>query len=558
MFDPEQVPLHALPTVMQDAIRDVSLKTRAPISMIMSAALASAAMACQQGFRVQRPLASACPLGLYFLQIAESGERKSTVDGLLMRWNKQALDEIRPRFEDERLAAEARLMAWELQMRNARRKLEQQSQEGEEPLATTIDQIKELIRTKPKTPKMPVLTYTDTTPEALVEGMSSCWSGVCLHFDEGGQFFSNRIGSSFGLLNHLWGGSPYTTHRKSKDSHVLDAYSLTAMLWIQPIAFRKFMNQRGEEAMGIGTLPRFLMNMPISTQGNRYKEPYLSLENETSGKCLALDRFTDLLKDLFLESFSFGQRPPVVNLKYHGDAHGAWRTFDNSIEGALSRYQNDPSVRAAYAKLGEQIARISAIFHCLERTPGDLIDSYTLDRAMCVGHWYMNQYIKILGGEGEFTVQADAKKLSDWLNTRAAKRWSIPDPFVDIPLADVYRFGPNGLRKNDRLTPAIQYAESMQMIHYIRSKPAFFRVHRPQGQAFSLVQRVDNIMAAIGQRPPSKCPIDECQPADFAENRKISGYSYTLDVYRSLSDALFWCAMEMLRRHEQVRSSSPP
>ena len=38
MFDFEQVPLNALPTVMQDAIRDVSLKTKAPTSLIMSAA----------------------------------------------------------------------------------------------------------------------------------------------------------------------------------------------------------------------------------------------------------------------------------------------------------------------------------------------------------------------------------------------------------------------------------------------------------------------------------------------------------------------------------------
>ena len=489
MFD-TGLPLHALPTVMQDAIRDVSLKTKAPTSMIMSAALASAAMACQQGFRVKRPDASACPLGLYFLQIAESGERKSTIDGMLMRWTKQVLDEIRPRFEDERVGAESRLVAWEHRMSNAQRKLKQQSQEGEEPPAATINLIKELLGIKPKIPKMPVLTYTDTTPEALVDGMSTSWPGACLHFDEGGQFFSNRIGSSFGLLNHLWGGSPYTTQRKSKENQILDEYSLTAMLWVQPVAFRKFMTKRGDEAMHIGTLPRFLMNMPVSTQGFRYKEPYLSLENETSGQCVALDRFTDLLKELFLASFSFSQRSPFVELKFHGDAHGIWRTFDNSIESALAMWHDDSSVRAAYAKLGEQIARLAAIFHCLEKTPGECISSYTLERAITVGLWYMQNYIKILSDEGELTVKGDAKKLLQWLDSRAAKQWATSAMQVDISVVELYRYGPSCLRKKERLLPAIRYAEQMGLVNFIRAKPAYFRVYRPINMQQPYAQQV--------------------------------------------------------------------
>ncbi|MGC3963631.1 MAG: DUF3987 domain-containing protein [Rhodocyclaceae bacterium] len=97
MFNPHPFPLYALPPTMRAAVEEVVGLTQAPVEMVVSAALAAASLAVQAKFDVERMSGLISPCSLYLITLAESGERKTTVDNLLF----SAFTEFEARFLDE-------------------------------------------------------------------------------------------------------------------------------------------------------------------------------------------------------------------------------------------------------------------------------------------------------------------------------------------------------------------------------------------------------------------------------------------------------------------------
>ena len=75
-------PLWALPPTIRAAVQESIDVTQAPIPLVASSALAAASLAVQAKYDVQRLSGLESPCSLYFMTFAESGERKTTVDGM--------------------------------------------------------------------------------------------------------------------------------------------------------------------------------------------------------------------------------------------------------------------------------------------------------------------------------------------------------------------------------------------------------------------------------------------------------------------------------------------
>ena len=78
-------PLDALPPAIRGAVEEVQDAVQAPPEMVASSALAVASLAAQSLADVSRSRTLPGPCSLYFLTVAESGDRKSTVDRLMGR-----------------------------------------------------------------------------------------------------------------------------------------------------------------------------------------------------------------------------------------------------------------------------------------------------------------------------------------------------------------------------------------------------------------------------------------------------------------------------------------
>ena len=79
--EPAPYPIDSLPDPIRHAVEEVQAFVQAPIEMVAASALTALSIAGQQVADVRRANTLCGPLSLFFLSVAESGERKSTIDG---------------------------------------------------------------------------------------------------------------------------------------------------------------------------------------------------------------------------------------------------------------------------------------------------------------------------------------------------------------------------------------------------------------------------------------------------------------------------------------------
>ncbi len=77
---PDDYPVGRLPGIIGDAVREIADYVQAPVALVAGSALSVVSAAVQTQFTVCRDEHMRGPASLYFLTVAESGERKSTVD----------------------------------------------------------------------------------------------------------------------------------------------------------------------------------------------------------------------------------------------------------------------------------------------------------------------------------------------------------------------------------------------------------------------------------------------------------------------------------------------
>ena len=84
-YYPPPYPIDMLYDLARAAARELQYHVQAPDAIIGMAVIAAMAFACQGNVDVRLPTGKVSPLTLYLLAIASSGERKSTIDRLVMR-----------------------------------------------------------------------------------------------------------------------------------------------------------------------------------------------------------------------------------------------------------------------------------------------------------------------------------------------------------------------------------------------------------------------------------------------------------------------------------------
>ena len=81
---PEDYPLADLPVIVRDAVEEVQAYVQAPTALVAACALSVVSAAIQARFDIRRDSVMSGPSSLYFLTVAESGERKSQIDKFFM------------------------------------------------------------------------------------------------------------------------------------------------------------------------------------------------------------------------------------------------------------------------------------------------------------------------------------------------------------------------------------------------------------------------------------------------------------------------------------------
>jgi len=272
---------------------------------------------------------------LAIAESGESGERKTSCDGYftsaIREWEREQTAHMEPEVSHHTAA----LNAWTAKRDGVLQAIKQASRSGK---STSLkeDELDRLEADKPQAPRVPSLTYGDTTPEALAFNLAQFWpSGGVLSSEAGIVFGGHAMGResitrNLALLNSLWDGRGHKVHRRTTDSFNVEGVRLTMGLSVQPDVVRAFFENSKGLTRGSSFAARFLIAWPQSTQGSRLFRP----APESWPHLSAFHRRITTLLD----------QTPTINprgelelsqLSLSQEAEAAWINFHDEVEHEL-------------------------------------------------------------------------------------------------------------------------------------------------------------------------------------------------------------------------------
>lgn len=251
-------PVEALPNIIKKPVLSYHSYGRQPIPLVVCSALANISLTCQSLANVARDSSLISPVSLYFLMVADSGERKSVVDNMFSKSARSwEADFTRKRERDVQVAASLH-QAWQMERDGLLSQIKKTSFSGENT-AYLKQELSYIFENEPEIPLLPELYFEDTTKEALASQLAGGWPSSALWSDEAGIVLGNHSMQSnptsfVALLNRLWEGKSFSTHRKTSQNFVIQNRRLTINLMMQPLLLK----QLSAQALGIHRQSGFL------------------------------------------------------------------------------------------------------------------------------------------------------------------------------------------------------------------------------------------------------------------------------------------------------------
>lgn len=447
----EPYPLDALPDNIRGAIAEVQGFVQAPVAIVASVAVATVALAVQSYIDVERDTRLAGPVGLYFLVLAQSGERKTSVEKFFLsairEYQKECREEAQPLVD----AFEANKKAWEAKKAGIQESIRNRAKNGK---STSEDEaaLRELESDKPVPPKVPRLVYEDVTPEELGHSLATRWPcGGVFSAEAGNVLGAHGMGRdsvmrNLSTYNLLWDGvTKSVDRRKEGGSFVVEGARLSMCLQVQLETIHVFAEKNGTLARGIGFFARFLMAWPPSTQGTRlYKEPPRHWP--------ALANFHKRIRSILEQEPAMdGNALTPETTQLTGKAKQAWITFHDSIEAELADTGELADVRDVAAKAADNVARLAAVFAYFESSP---ITASTIEAAGRIVAWHLNEARRVMSDLNTRPDVLDSHKLDKWLLAYCRQHKT-----ATIKRRQVQQYGP--LRDSSRLTTALRALEEL-------------------------------------------------------------------------------------------------
>ena len=452
--EPIAYPLEALPDTFRAAVEEGQACTKAPLPLVASAAMAALSLVAQPLANVRRAAMLDGPCSLFLLTINDSGERKSTVEGLFMapirQWEKEQAKDLKPELKRYQGA----LKAWQAKGAGIAERIKGLAKVNKDTTQAD-DELVEHNLAMPQPPRMPRLIYQDATPEALAWSLANGWPAGGIVSAEAGTVFGGHamgkdsITRALSQLNQLWDGVPLRVDRRTSESFAVNGARVSLSLMIQEPTFRDFLEKSGTLARGSGFLARFLLAWPESTQGTRFYE-------DPPAGTPALSAFHARLSALLTYPLPLDDddllSPPELSLS--PEARQAWIQFHDAIEGDLGEGGELRMVRDVASKTADNAARLACLFHLFEHGPMGAIGRDHFDRAARIVAWHLSESRRFFGEIALPPELLDAARLDAWLRDYARREGT-----ATLTVREAQQYGP--LRNKLRLTEALEVLEEL-------------------------------------------------------------------------------------------------
>jgi putative DNA primase/helicase len=446
-------PVWALPSLIRDAVEEVAGYVQAPAALIAAAALSAVSTAVQSCFSVERSLGLDGPATLFFLTVAESGERKSSVDGIftadVREW--QAAQGSTHR---ERMAAyRAALEDWERTDEELRRNIG--ANHIQVPAEANLDPRIIHEMNKPRKPVRRRLLREDDTQEALAVALAKYPVASIISAEAGTIFGSHGMNAeavtrNLAQANQLWDGRlPHRGRVGSGDVEV-EVVRVTMGLAVQPAVLEAFIAKTGGLARDIGFLARFLFSWPETAQGLR---PFKEAPADRPGQRAFSARMQQLLS--IEPQFDEHDRLLTKYVGFDDAASAVWVSFHDEVEEKLNYDHEYAGIRAVASKAADNAARIACCLHvfCGDHNQG--IGRESVESATALMRWYLAEAVRYASSADAAPELADARLLEEWLVARVRQQ-PKQAAAVLISANKALKLGPARLRTKKRFDEALE------------------------------------------------------------------------------------------------------
>lgn len=471
-------------TPLHFVIEAVHRVSQAPYTLCAQSVLAYASFATQHLANIATPGLggpenSSQPLSCFFITVAQSGERKSTVDRLAGRGVAQYQRDLEKLHAERKREHTEALWQWE-QHEKIRLK------EGGGPPTDP-----------PQEPRQPILQLREPTQEGLFRSLKLGQLSQGLFNDEGGVFLGGfsmakeQRMRTVSTLNKTWDGGELDRPR-AQEYEVLRGRRLSVHLQIQPKASAELLGDGMLTDLGFSA--RCLVADPESAIGSRhYQRPsqedlYIIDSWATQVKCLL---------ELAGREDEYGLAPRPLELA--PEAEELWIQFYNETEDLMPRH---PELTGWLAKAGQHALRLAGMFTLVGEPKSHQIPLSHMQTAVQLTQFYLSEQLR---ANIERPTEADenTQRLLTWMH----ERWE--DSIIS--LADICRLGPSKTRKADSARRAV---ETLVGLGHLQPLPGTHQIkNKPRQQCFKITT-AEQVEQALSQA----CEVSQVLSQPLSQN----------------------------------------
>lgn len=410
-------------------------------SEIVGQSLLASVMFLAQAHREVIVDGRSCPCSGFFMTFAESGERKSSVDKVVL---KEVFEEEKSRL----IVSREKQKTYDSLRKIYDRKMKAIIRDSEGKDNSALEKEIKGIGPAPIPPSPFIMLIQEPTYEAMVQLFQKGSTHLGLFSDEGGRMLGGSAMKSDNMLKTLtglseaWDGSPISRVRVGDGFDKIYGKRLSMHLMIQPDVAEKLLSDKIAKAQGI--MARTLMVKPHTIAGDRDYQA----EDITQTECM--QRFYARVRSILKLNISVtedGNReltPKQLVLDDQAKSH--YLAFYKEIETQLGVDQKYSTIRSFGSKAPEHALRIAGALTFFDSEWNASISEEFMLRAITLVRYYIDEHLRIFEHQNLRPALANAENLYNYC---------LRKKLTEISLTDILQLGPVDTRISETAHQAI-------------------------------------------------------------------------------------------------------
>lgn len=435
-------PIEAMGPILSRATRAIESIVQCPMVCAANSVLSVASLAAQGQANATLPIGQGkpAPLSLFLLTVLDSGERKSTADGMALKPVRDYEHELSEMSAGERMRHASQLAAHEANTRHLTVKMKADRPALE---AALMD-----LGPAPQPPLLSIMAPSgDQTMEGLFRIYQQGRPSLAMLCDDAATFLGGhslkaeqKVGTTANLCR-AWDGSKLERIRGGDGVTVLYDRRLATHLMVQSGVAADFLSDRHFADQGL--LARFLVSAPTGRAGTRFRED-VSYQASSRQAAIDLEEYNAAILKLLRAPIRWkndSDRTLGVELDQLGftpAARALYVKFANEIEKEMGGKGKLATTKAFASKLPENAARLAGVLSLIEHPDAYEISEHTLADAIQLAQFYLSEAMRLIASGSVDPKLRQAEQLLEWL---AGQDSDI------IALRSIYQFGPNSIRQ---------------------------------------------------------------------------------------------------------------